>query len=326
MGLTIGITGASGFIGKNIAQRAAAAGHTVVGLDLAPGGEDFYRSLGGRFVQGDITSPASAREFSKGLDRVYHTAAIVKENGAWDLFRKVNVGGTVTMLNAAREAGVKEFVHFSSVMVYGFDFPDNVPEDGPLRDDNNPYCGTKIESEAEATKFHQPGVLDVYIIRPGDVYGPGSIPWTVRPVQMMKQGRWIFVNSRTSIHNHVYVDNLIDGIDVILSKKKSGTPFVISDDQRTTVRQFFSHYQRYLGIKTILEVPSAVAYPLALAAGRIASFFNADLGVNEQGVRYMCRTGKYSIEKVKALGYRPAVSLEEGMERCRVWLEGEGML
>ncbi len=324
--MKIGITGAAGFIGAALATRLAAEGHTVVGLDLTAAGAGHFRGLGGEYHTGDVTDVSAVERFCRGLDRIYHTAAIVKEAGDWDVFRRVNVTGAATVARCAREAGAREFVHFSSVMVYGFDFPEGVAEAGPLDGCGNPYCTTKIESEAAVLAAHRPGEFDVYIVRPGDVYGPGSIPWTVRPVDMMRRRRWVYVDSRRSVFNHVYVDNLLDGIALILSRRASGRPFAITDDRRTTVREFFGRYQRWLGIRYLPEVPAGAALTLGGVLDRLAGPLGIELEVNREAVRYMLRRAQYGIEAIRLLGYRPAVSLDEGMERTRSWLAQTGRI
>jgi nucleoside-diphosphate-sugar epimerase len=323
---TAGITGAGGFIGKALAKRLHAQGYTVVGLDLSDAAAPFYASLGGRLLKGDISDPAAAGALCRDAARIYHTAAIVKESGDPALFEKVNVEGTRVMLDAAEAAGVREFFHFSSVMVYGFSYPDGVTEEGPLCGDDNVYCDTKMRSELIARERHRPDAFDVYVIRPGDVYGPGSIPWTVRPVEMMKKRLWTYTESRRCIFNHVYIDNLLDAVELLAEKKAGGRPYAVTDDARTTVREFFSYYQRFLGIGFIPDVPGWIALPLADLAEGLGKLLKIDLGINRQGVRYMLRRHAYSIEAVKALGYRPRVSLDQGMEACRAWLTEEGMI
>src|SRR5512140_2513984 len=129
--MRIGITGAAGFIGRAIAARARRAGHHVTGLDRAGGGAADH--------VGDVTDLDLLHRFCRGLDRVYHTAAIVQETGAWRDFFRVNVLGADSVALVAKEQGVRELVHISSVMVHGFDFPDGVAEDGPLEPADNPY-------------------------------------------------------------------------------------------------------------------------------------------------------------------------------------------
>jgi nucleoside-diphosphate-sugar epimerase len=323
--MKIGITGAAGFIGKALAARARKAGHPLVGLDQSESARGLYKEMGAEYLVGDITDLDLSRRFCRGLDRVYHTAAIVRETGEWSSFFRVNVLGADCVALAAKEAGVRELVHFSSVMVHGFDFPDNIAENGPLDPADNPYCTTKILSEEAVMRHHEPGRLDVYIIRPGDVYGEGSVPWTIRPVTMMRKRQWVYIEGSRSLINHVFIDNLLDGIDLILEQRASGAPFAITDDARTTSREFFSFYQRLLGIPYFPDLPRALAMPIAALAGEVLPALGRPPELNRQSVRYMLRRHVYGIGKIKALGYRPAVSLTEGMARCASWLNAEGL-
>lgn len=324
--LRIGITGASGFIGRTLAARLLAAGHRVVGLDLAGPRPDLPAAPGLELLFGDAGDPRVLARFCAGLDRVYHTAALVKERGALDAFRRVNVECAVAVARAARAAAVRELVHFSSVMVYGFDFPEDVAEDGPLDGAGNPYCVTKIEAERALAPLSEPGRFDVYLIRPGDVYGPGSVPWTIRPVEMMRRRQWLFVDSRRSVFNHVYVDNLLDGIDVVLEARASGRPFNITDGARTSVRDFFSFYLDALGIGWVPEAPAFAVLPAAELFERLSERLGRDPQISRDAVRYLTRAHRYGDGAVRALGYRPRVELAEGMARTRAWLAEAGYL
>ncbi len=316
--MKIGITGAAGFIGRAIAERARRGGHEVTGLDRVASGAATH--------VGDINDLDLLHRFCRGLDRVYHTAAIVAETGAWTDFFRVNVLGADSVALVAAEQRVRELVHFSSVMVHGFDFPDGITEDGPLDPADNPYCATKILSEEAVLRHHDPGRFDVYLVRPGDVYGPGSEPWTLRPVAMMKRGRFVIVDGARSILNHVYIDNLLDGIDQLLAQRASGTPFIITDGARTTTRAFFGHYERMLGLRPSPDLPRALALPLGRLAGRALTALGRPAEVNGEAVRYLLRGGAYGIGKIRALGYAPAIDLDAGMERTRAHLDREGLL
>ncbi len=318
----VGITGGGGFIGRAFADRLAAAGHEVRGFDLDDRAAAHYDTLGAELVVGDICDPAAARAFCAGLDVIIHTAAIVEESGSWQAFERVNVGGTATIVDAARRAGARTFIHFSSVMVYGFDYPDQVTEAAPLDGAQNPYCTTKITSEQVALLAADLGVFDVFVIRPGDVYGPGSIPWLLRPIAQMQRSRFAFIDPRTSVLNHVYIDNLIDGVELVWARGTSGEAYCITDGRRTLAQEFFGYLQRFCGIEKVPSVPG----PVALAAATLLGSHGHRLGVDRETVRYLRRRHTYSIAKVAALGYVPAIGLDEGMQRCHRWLLDEGLV
>jgi nucleoside-diphosphate-sugar epimerase len=317
--MDIGITGASGFIGQALTRRLKRAGHRVVGLDRVD-------SLGcDELVRGDVTRAEDLARFVRGRERIYHTAAIVAERGDPAAFRAVNVDAPVALARAARDAGVRDFVHFSSVMVYGFDYPEGVREEGPLDGAGNLYCQSKIDAEAGLLPLHEPGRFDVFIVRPGDVYGPGSQPWVVRPLEMMARKQWLWVDSRRSIFNHVFVDNLLDAIELIVERRASGRAFNVTDDVRTSVREFFTHHQRFLGVRWLPELPGALAEPLAGAAEKLLEALGREPEVNRQAVRYMRRRARYSCAAARSLGYVPKVELAEGMRRTFEWCRYAGV-
>lgn len=324
--MRVGITGAAGFLGRAFARRSRERGDEVVGLDLDARDRDALAREGIRLEQGDLEREADVERFVAGLERVIHCAAVVKESGDWSLFERVNVRATAGLLAAARAAGVRELVQISSVMVHGFDFADGTSESGALDPAGNPYCATKIASERLALAAHEPGRFEVYVLRPRDVYGPGSIPWTRRPVEMMRARKWLHVDADRAIQNHVYVDNLIDGAFTILDARASGRPFIVTDGQRTSTRSFFSHYQRMLGLRWLPSVSASAAFGVAAVAERAERLFGREPQVNTEAVRYMLRRGAYDISAVRALGYAPRVGLEEGMARSRAWLESVGLV
>lgn len=172
---TLLITGIDEFIGLRAAELAIAQGMKVRGLQSSTDENQTARNLGVEMMIGNITDATTAQKACQGVDIVLHTEQIAQEAGSIKDFRTVNVGGTVNMAKAAKKAGVKTFVHLSSVMVYGFNYLDGITESGPLSGENNPYCQTKIEAETELLPLNSPPDFGVIIIRAGDVYGLGVL-------------------------------------------------------------------------------------------------------------------------------------------------------
>ena len=324
---TIAITGIGGFIGLRMAERCLERGMRVQGLELSKVAAARARALGIDVVVGDINDAKRVAQACKGADVVFHTAAIVEEGGTMERFRKVNVEGARSVAAAAREAGTQRFIHLSSVMVYGFKFPPYITEDGPKRGENNPYCQTKIESEPAVMAFHEPGKMEVIIVRPGDVYGPGSVPWVLRPLEMMKTGQFILVDGGRGTINHVYIDNLLDGIFLTLEKDATGTPFVFTDGCDTSWAEYFGYLARMAGKPKMRAVSARVLRPLMGVSNRIAGLFGRQGLGDPSAVGFLTRPYPYSIEKArKVLGYRPKVTLKEGMQRTEAWLYLNGYL
>ncbi len=318
---TLLITGIGGFIGLRTTELALAQGMKVRGLQRSADKAKKAQKLGAEVIVGNITDPAAAQAACQGVDIVLHTAAVAKESEAIDHFRQVNVGGTVNMAVAAKNAGVKTFVHLSSVMVYGFNYPDRVTEEGPLCSENNPYCQTKIEGEKELLKLNAPPDFGIIIIRPGDVYGPGSIPWIVRPLLLMRQRLFACANGGQGVMNHVYVDNLIEAIFLAIEKETYGDIFNITDGKATSWKEYFTYLAKIADVPAPFSLPTGVLKFLLWlrCKGQIVLGQTAD--TLPESIDFVTRPYAYSIAKAQSLlGYEPKIDLEEGMRRTQEWL------
>jgi nucleoside-diphosphate-sugar epimerase len=244
------------------------------------------------------------------------------EEGFW----RTNVLGTRNALDAARRAGAGRFVHFSSVVAFGFDYPDGVDERYPLRPNGVPYVDTKVASEQAVLQAHAEGDVSCTVIRPGDVYGPGSI-WTVTPAREIAARRLILPAMGRGHLSPIYVDDLVEGALLAASREEAkGQVFTLTGGITVETREFFGHYARMLGKSRVPVAPTGVVLALAATAGRLAMLSGGG-EVTAAAVRYIARKGGYSIDKARTvLGYEPKVSLDEGMRRCEAWLRAESLL
>jgi nucleoside-diphosphate-sugar epimerase len=250
---------------------------------------------------------------------VVNTIAVVKETGDWDLFRKINVEATAGLAELAKASGVKQFVQLSSVMVYGLYYEPGVDELGHLAGDGNPYCTTKIEGEAALKKLSGKK-FGVTIIRPGDVYGPGSIPWVIRPLEMRKKHQFVLVDEGKGSFNYVYIDNLVRGILQTIEQQKTGAVYNIVDGCVTN-KEYFNRLMDIAGYGELPSVPSVFLYPFSRGWSAFLKIFKAESAFTPQAIDYMRRPGAYSGEKAKnELGYACTISLEKGMQLTRDWL------
>jgi len=307
------VTGALGFIGRALADHYASRGAEIRGVDVSA---DPERGV----VAGDVAEPGDWQRHAAGCDLVIHTAAVVSMRDDPDPIWRVNVLGTRHTLDAARDAA--RFLHLSSVTAFSFDFPDGVTEDHPVRANGVPYVDTKVASEQVVLQAHAAGELPCTVIRPGDVYGPGSRPWTIIPTQEMARGRFLLPAMGRGVLNPAYIDNLVDGIALAVGRDEgAGQVFTIADGVAVSTREFFEHYGRLLGRK-VRVAPTPVVRALAAVASKLPG----DEGeLNAAAISYIARGGTYSIEKARTvLGYEPAVSFEEGMRRTVDWLRAEG--
>ena len=316
------ITGANGFIGRALGVYFSVNGYAVRGIDRTA---DPLRDV----VEGDTLDPGPWENHLAGCAVVLHTAAVVSNAVPAAQQWQTNVLGTRRVIEAASRSGVGRVVHLSSVRAYGdLGFPDNVDESWPLRADGHAYVDTKVAAEAVAFQAHAQGEVQVTVIRPGDVYGPGSRPWTIIPVEETKKGRLMLPAGGRGIFSPIYIDDLVGGIFLAATHPDAaGHAFNLTGPQPVTCAEFFGHYARMLQMAPQRTVPTPIAAALATAVGTAERLRGRHSELNAETVGYLTRTGGYSRAKAeRLLGWIPKVSLGEGMERTEAWLRAEGHL
>ena len=145
-----------------------------------------------------------------------HAAAIVSDAGSMAEHVRVNVGGTATVLGAAAAAGVERCVQISSVVVYGYDDPSTQDETAHLRNCGVPYIDTKSASDRLARR------RGAVVVRPGDVYGPRSVPWALRPLELAKAGQLAVPTEGETMMLPVYIDDLADAVRAGAGPRRAG--------------------------------------------------------------------------------------------------------
>ena len=319
-GRTIFLTGAGGFIGRALSERLRALGAEVTGVDLVA---DAAHGV----LAGDITEPKPWAPALAGVDTVIHTAALLGGSYSRDKAWHVNVFGTGRVLRAAIDAGVQRFVHFSSVAAYGFDFPDDVDETYPVRVNGDSYTDTKVNSEAVVLAAHAAGEIDVTVIRPGDVWGPGSV-WVRSPIaEMRKRTGFPLPDGGNGVFSPVYIDNFVDGLVLTLTNDEArGQVLNITDGVGVRCGEFFGRMADMCD-GTIRTLPMSIAAPAADKLGSLLRRLGRKTDLCSGTMGLLNRTGTYSIEKAqKMLGYHPLVSIDTGMARVEEWARAEGLI
>lgn len=318
---TVFVTGALGFIGRAVSERFSRDGAEVRGVDVRA---DPTRNV----VAGDVSEPGPWQDHAAGCRLVVHTAAVVSNVADPDRAWAVNGRGTRNVLDAACRARAARLVHFSSAAVYGHRHPGAVDERHPVRPVGSTYGDTKIASEQVVLQAHAAGEIAVSILRPADVYGPGSRPWTVLPVEMMRRHQVLLPAHGAGTFDAVYVDDLVEMVVLVAgSEQAAGQVFNVSAGAPVTTRTFFGHYARMLGCRPPPELGTAAASVVSGTVGRVLRALGRPSEASGATMRMLAGRGSVSIEKARAvLGYEPAVGLEEGMRRTEAWLRAEGHL
>jgi nucleoside-diphosphate-sugar epimerase len=310
---TVAVTGAGGFIGAAMARRLVAEGHDVIGIDVDPAAAARVPETGAQFRRADTSDRGAVRGALRGADLVVHTAALLPGNASMADAVRVNVGGTENVCVAARDHGVERVVHLSSVAAWGYDWGTDITEDEPLASRSpHPYIATKASSELIARKH------GATVVKPGDVYGPGSRPWAVMPLELIKSGRFALPMKGRGIITLVYVEDLVDCIYRALTMPEGdGGVFTAWDGKPVTAKDFFNNYARMLGKEGVRTAPTALLRPLM----RITP------GVNPDDLQFLMRRAVYPNARAReVLGWEPRVTLEEGMRRTEKWFREVGLL
>jgi nucleoside-diphosphate-sugar epimerase len=315
------LTGALGFIGRAIADRLTAEGVEVRGVDVAA---DPERGV----VAGDVRESGDWQRHAAGCDVVIHLAAILGFGGRHEDFWRINVLGTRNALDAAVAAGASRFVHTSSIVVFGDSFAGTVDERTPVQLTGRPYTDTKIASEQVVLQAHAAGEVPCTIVRPGDVYGPGSRPWVILPLEAIRRRQVVLPARGRGVLSPVYVDDLVDGyVRAAREPAALGQVIAVTGSRPVETREFFRHHFEWLGMRGPLGVPTPLALEMATAADAFYRLRGQPSEANPGAVRYLTRRGSISIDRARELlGYEPRVDLDEGMRRSREWAQAAGLL
>ncbi|KAA0234991.1 MAG: dTDP-glucose 4,6-dehydratase [Acidimicrobiales bacterium] len=319
------VTGAAGFIGRAVSQRFLDEGWEVTGVDLMDGADG---DPAVPIVAGDVSEPGPWQDSVSGSDLVVHTAALVSNTATVDEAWAVNVRGTRNVIEAAVAAGTSRIVVFSSCAVYSHHREGGVTELTPVRPSGGAYGDTKIATEQVALQSHAAGEIDVTILRPGDVYGPGSRPWTIIPIQMLKAHQVVLPARGHGTFVPVYIDDLTDFVwRAATSEVARGQVFNVTGGVAVEAREFFAYYCRMLGIDGPRVAPTPVAVALAEVIGRVLRLLGRRSEANASTMRMLAATGSVSIARAgDLLGWEPQVDLDEGMQRTEKWLRANGLL
>jgi len=315
--MNIFITGASGFIGEALIQKLK-ANHTIYGMARSDIASNKVKISGGIPIRCELNNVQ--KEHLKDIDLVIHAAAMVSDWGAKKEFYQSNVEGTRQLLEIAKEASIKRFIHISTetVLFYGQDMI-NVDETYPYpKKSPYLYAETKKEAEKLVIDANETGVLETIIIRPKMVWGPGDKTILPNILEMIDSGSFIWINNGTPKTSSTNIHNLVHGIDLAISKAKAGEIYFITDAEINTYKDFISMLLKTQDIIPKDKVVKAgLLRTFAIIIEGIWKLFNIKKAppITRFPIDMMAAEMTININKAKTeLGYKPVISVEEGMD------------
>lgn len=324
------ITGGTGFIGSRLALRCLERGDQVVVLgqestDAERQNRKLIEDKGARVALGSVTNKDLLINITKGIDIVFHLAAAQHEANIPDkVFHDVNVTGTRNMLEASIAAGVKRFVHGSTIGVYGS--PNGaVDEFSPCSPDNI-YGQTKLEGENLALSFNEK--IPVVVVRISEVYGPGDRR-LLKLFNMIQKNKFFMIGDGKNLHHLIYIDDLIEAFLLAANVENgAGQVLLLAGEKPIPTNDMVAVIAEQLSAKgALFRVPF---FPLWLLAA-IMEFTFRPFGIqpplHRRRMDFFKKSFNLSWKKAaEKLNYQPAVSFEEGVARTAKWYESQGLL
>lgn len=312
------VTGAGGFIGSHLVERLAETGQRVTAVDVDLG---VIQHLRGRsdvtLVNTDIRELDAMARLLEGVDVVFHLAAahldVLKDES---YYRSVNVDAVVALASLAAAAGVRKFVHCSSVGVYGSLAEVPADETTTCRPDIV-YERTKLAGEQAVIDVVRSTGISAVIFRPSWVYGPGC-PRTIKLIRSVVNRRFFYAGGGENLRHPIFIDDLLEAFEMAAaSELPSAEILIVAGPKAVTTREL---------VTTILEIaqspfrPRVIPFWLAAAGCHVLEKTCAMVGrrppFSARSLKFFSESSAFSVEKARRLlGFEPRVSLEDGLTK-----------
>jgi dihydroflavonol-4-reductase len=326
--VTILVTGATGFIGQALTRRLVETGEKVRVLARHP--EKVARS--GLVVHevhhGDITDRAAVDRAVAGAELVYAIAGTFREPSLPDeRYREVNVGAVRGILEAAKRHGVRRVVHCSTVGIHGNITGEPADEDTPIRPDGI-YEITKAEGDQLALSFARGG-LDVVVVRPAPVYGPGDTR-LVKLFKLAGRDRVVLLGTGKPHYHLIYIDDLVEAFRLAgTSGGIAGEAFIVAGPERPTLEELVRRIGRITGHprQRIVRLPAGPMLGLGSLVERACRPLGINPPIYRRRIEFFVNNRFYDTMKATSgLGFTPRVSLDEGLARTASWYRERGLI
>ncbi len=322
------VTGATGFAGGHLTRHLVAQGHQVRALvrdrvrahDLAVAGVEL--------VEGDVRDRTAVEKAMEGVGVVYHIAAIYRQAGvSRDTYRAVNTTAVSGIIEVAAKAGATRVVHCSTVGVHGDVECPPGNEDAPLRP-GDVYQATKLEGERLARETGERLGLEVAIVRPTGIYGPGDRR-LLKLFRGVARGRFPILGRGEIYYHLTYIDDLAEGFRLCGEQPGAANrTYILAGPEVTTLNELVALVAEVAGVgPPRLHLP---VWPF-WTAGALCEAVCLPLGIEppiyRRRVDFYTKSRAFDITRARLeIGYAPRVGLREGIKRTLDWYRAHGSL
>jgi nucleoside-diphosphate-sugar epimerase len=312
------ITGATGFTGMSLALKLAAIRYPIRALVRDPTRAATLEEAGVTLQQGDLRDPQSVRAAVAGVDTVYHLAAVFRTAGQPNSeYRMVHVEGTRNIVEASAAAGVRRFVHCSTVGVHGsVDRDAPATEEAPFRP-MDIYQQTKLEGEQIAVKTADRVGLPLTVVRPGPIYGPGDRR-LLKMIGAIARRRFVLLGDGSPRFQMVYIDDLTEGFRLAGEvPSAAGQTYIITGNEAPTLNELVTMIAEIAQVR-----PPSFRLPVwpFLLAGAVCEAICIPLRIEppiyRRRVKFFTSNRWFDTSRAaRELGFVSRVPLREGIKR-----------
>jgi nucleoside-diphosphate-sugar epimerase len=316
------VTGGSGFIGGRLIERLKREGLDVRALARSERSAGSVGERGAEPVSGDISDAAAMRSGADGCEYFFHAAAHVGDWGTREEFERDNVTGTKNALTAAKDAGVRRFVHVGTeAALLAGDPLVNVNEDAPLRPDSpSLYPSTKAKAEQAVRGSNRDG-FETVVVRPRFVWGPGDT--TILPTlsEAVKSGQFRWIGGGSHRTSTTHVDNVVEGLWLGATRGRPGGVYFVTDGEPVVFRDFVTRLLATQGIEVPdKSVPLFVAKALASGSETVwrVARLKSSPPITRMALWVSSQECTIDISRARdELGYTPVRTIDDGLEELR---------
>ncbi len=314
------VTGGTGFTGGALCRRLVADGAEVVAFVRPTSETAPLQDLGIECRVVDLGDRADVQRHFDGVATVYHVAAAYRQEHAdRSEFQRINVDATGHLLAVAREAGVRRFVHCSTVGVQGQ--IDDPPADEDYRfEPGDHYQESKLAGELLAREYFGSD-LPVTVVRPVGIYGPGDRRF-LKLFRAVARGRFVMIGTGETLYHMTYIDDLIEGFVLAGTVPDAvGRVFTIGGGRYTTLHELVNLVADVLARPhPRLRVPLAPVLAAAALCEAVCRPLRISPPLYPRRVEFFSKDRAFDIGRARTvLGYAPRIDLEEGLGRTAEW-------
>lgn len=323
------VTGAGGFIGSNLVDDQLARGRRVIAIDVHLDRLDHLRSNSAcQLHAGDVRDAGFMSRVIAGSHILFHLASAhleVAKSEAY--FWETNVEAVKSLLEIARNNGVRRFVHTSSVGVYGPLTALPADESSACHPDIL-YERTKLQGEETVRRFVQDTGFPAVILRPAWVYGP-RCPRTLKLFRTIRKRRFVMVGEGENLRHPIHIRDMLTAFELAATRPGiEGETFVVASDHAVRLKDLITEIIAVQGLRfSPIRVPMGVMTALCVGVEGVFKVLGKEPPFSTRSLKFFTESSAFDIAKARRLlGFAPAVTLHEGLAHTYRHYLAEGLV